>query len=169
MDEMTKSEIALRQTWEHIDLVMRLLASAQVELMKRQFTHDRSKLRSPEWEMFAEVTEKLRGLTYGSDEYNAQLEEMKRGPLSHHYQHNRHHPEFFGNGIEGMNLFDLLEMFIDWSAAVRRHDDGDINRSIEINTQRFNLSPQLVQIFRNTIPWVRDEFDELNTQKDLQM
>ena len=30
------SEDALRKTWEHIDLVQKLLMSAQIELMKRQ-------------------------------------------------------------------------------------------------------------------------------------
>jgi hypothetical protein len=43
------TEDALRKTWEHIDLVVRLLTSAQIELMKRAVTHDRSKLSSPEW------------------------------------------------------------------------------------------------------------------------
>lgn len=164
---MKDSEKALRQTYEHIHLVQKLLASAQIELMRRQFTHDRSKLQSPEWEMFEQITHKLEGLTYGSSEYEAQRQEMLGQALQHHYEHNRHHPEFSPRGIEGMNLFDILEMFIDWSAAVRRHADGDIWRSIEINTERFNLSPQLVEIFKNTVDWVVDEFEELETQKDL--
>lgn len=165
--ETPDSSDALRKTYDHIDTVMRLLASAQIELMRRQFTHDRSKLASPEWEMFEKVTHKLRGMTYGSDEYKAQLAEMREGPLGHHYEHNRHHPEFFKNGIEGMNLFDILEMFIDWMAATKRHADGDIYKSIEINTERFGLSPQLVEIFKNTVPWIEDEFDGLYTQKDI--
>ncbi len=160
---------ALRKTYEHIELVKKLLGSAQIELMRRQFTHDRSKLQSPEWEMFAEVTHRLAGMTYGSDEYKACLEEMKQGPLVHHYDHNRHHPEYFEDGIEGMNLFDILEMFIDWSAAVHRHDDGDIHKSIQINTERFGLSPQLVAILENTVYWIRDEFEGLNTQQDLEV
>ncbi len=153
-------------TWTHIDLVMRLLSSAQIELMRRQFTHDRSKLAPPEVSVFTEYTPKLRGSTYGSEEYKAMLAEMQPA-LDHHYAHNRHHPEFFENGIEGMNLFDLIEMFIDWNAAVKRHADGDIYKSIELNTDRFGLSNQLVQIFINTIPWIQDEFEGLNTQKDL--
>jgi hypothetical protein len=70
--------------------------------------------------------------------------------------------------VNGMNLFDVLEMFIDWYAACQRHDDGDINKSIEINTERFSLSPQLVEIFKNTVPWIKDEFANLETQKDIQ-
>lgn len=213
------NEEALRKTWEHINLVMKLLASSQIELMRRQFTHDRSKLNSPEWEMFAEITHKLEGLTYGSEEYEAQRKEMLGIALEHHYKHNRHHPEFYekffteiekspqieghltmarwalDNGqvmpddvfgyerlvefleqkqtehtssINRMNLFDVLEMFVDWMAAVKRHGDGDINKSIEINQKRFALSPQLVNIFINTIPWVVDEFESLETQRDLE-
>lgn len=164
---MNQNEDALRKTWDHIDLVMKLLASAQIELMRRQFTHDRSKLQSPEWEMFADITHKLEGLTYGSAEYEAQRKEMLGNALGHHYQHNRHHPEFFSDGVDGMNLFDLLEMLCDWMAATKRHADGDIQKSIEINRDRFNLSPQLVRILKNTVPWIEDEFADLKTQKDI--
>ncbi len=161
------TEDALRKTWEHIDLVVRLLTSAQIELMKRAVTHDRSKLSSPEWEMFAKITHKLEGLTYGSPEYEKQRKEMLDSALGHHYEHNRHHPEFFKSGVDDMNLFDILEMLIDWKAACQRHADGDINKSIEINTKRFNLSPQLVNILKNTIPYLDDKFDDLKTQKDI--
>ena len=70
-------------------------------------------------------------------------------------------------GVEGMNLIDLLEMLCDWKAATMRHNDGDINRSIELNTSRFNLSPQLVSIFKNTLPLLHDIFANLQTQKDI--
>jgi hypothetical protein len=31
--------------------------------------------------------------------------------LKHHYAHNRHHPEFFGeDGVDGMSLVDVIEM-----------------------------------------------------------
>ena len=163
-----KSTDALRKTWEHIDLVMRLLASAQIELMRRQFTHDRSKLVSPEWEMFEQITHKLEGMTYGSAEYEEQRKAMLGEALDHHYSHNRHHPEYFKDGLQGMNLFDLLEMFIDWNCACLRHKDGDINVSIEVNRDRFKMSDELVQIFKNTVPWVEDEFADLKTQKDIE-
>jgi hypothetical protein len=73
------------------------------------------------------------------------------------------------SSVNQMNLFDLIEMFIDWTAACQRHADGDINKSIEVNTARFSLSPQLVEIFKNTVPWVQDSFAGLNNQQDLQL
>lgn len=53
--------------------------------------------------------------------------------------------------VSYMTLIDLLEMFIDWTASSRRHADGDINKSIEHNKERFAMSDQLVKIFQNTV------------------
>lgn len=41
-------------------------------------------------------------------------------------------------------------MFFDWKAAGERHKDGNILKSIEINKDRFGMSEQLVDIFKNT-------------------
>ncbi len=49
-----------------------------------------------------------------------------------------------------MSLIDLIEMFVDWLASTKRHADGNIMRSIEVNTNRFNMSSQLVNILKNT-------------------
>lgn len=92
---MDKNESALRKTYEHIDLIIRLLLTVQFEISKRIVSHDRSKLQSPEWEMFAEMTDKLEGLTYGSPEYEKQRLAMMDTALGHHYNHNRHHPEYY--------------------------------------------------------------------------
>lgn len=62
---------------------------------------------------------------------------------------------FSRGGVDGMDLMDLAEMLCDWKAATLRHDDGDIMMSIEINTERFGLSPQLVHILRNTVENMR--------------
>lgn len=223
IENKTEAFLAYEQTWQHIDLVVRLLTSAQIELMRRAVTHNQTKLIAPEREMFAKMTSKLRGLTYGSPEYKECLTEMLGEALGHHYEHNRHHPEFFPvcdpntdiskhralvvtwkihnwigpdlekikvkqsdidaqevldyldvkqqeceSSVNNMNLFDILEMLIDWIAATKRHADGDINKSIEINTQRFALSPQLVEILKNTVPWVYDAFDGLQNQKQIE-
>lgn len=52
--------------------------------------------------------------------------------------------------VNGFDLFDLMEMAMDWCAAVERHNDGDIFKSLEINTKRFELSNQIVCILNNT-------------------
>lgn len=138
------------QTRDHIDLIRLFLREFAVELLKRGETHDRSKLDRAEVDVFTEFTGRLKGMTYGSEEYKQCLVEMKPA-LDHHYGHNRHHPEFYPNGIQDMNLVDVLEMFIDWKASSRRHADGNLGRSIEINQKRFGMSDELTQIFRNTM------------------
>lgn len=138
------------ETWHHIDVLRKFLRIASVELLMRGETHDRSKLARAEVDVFTEFTPKLKGTTYGSEEYKGYLAQMGSA-LQHHYAHNRHHPEFFERGLRGMNLVDLLECFCDWWASSMRHTDGDIRRSIGINAKRFNMPEALVEIFLNTV------------------
>jgi len=57
-------------------------------------------------------------------------------------------------GLCGMSLLDLIEMLMDWWAASKRHNDGDIRRSIEVNQERFRYSDELKRILLNTLPLV---------------
>lgn len=139
------------QTWQHIDLVRKVLRRVVVELSRRGETHDRSKLDRAEVDTFTEFTPKLKSCTYGSDEYKGHLADMKVA-LDHHYAHNRHHPEHFARGIRGMNIVDVVEMICDWYASTKRHANGDIHCSIDINQVRFGMSDELTEIFHNSIP-----------------
>lgn len=136
-------------TFRHIERVRNLLNTMAIDLIKRGEEHDQSKLESPEVELFTEFTPKLATSTYGSEEYEGFRKAM--GPaLDHHYAKNAHHPEHWPNGINDMSLLDLLEMFCDWKAAGERHNNGNILKSIEVNANRFGISPQLVKVFQNT-------------------
>lgn len=167
------------ETAAHINRVRELLKVVEDRLFERGSVHDLSKLQSPEKEMFDQVTGALRGLTYGSPEYKAQLANLKPA-LDHHYAHNSHHPEHYGylecnscfgkhpldhklqclgcgNGeftrrpnVGGMSLLDVVEMFCDWKAATERHADGSLEKSIQHNRKRFEMSDQLAEIFENT-------------------
>lgn len=54
--------------------------------------------------------------------------------------------------INGMDLFDVMEMLMDWKAATERMaNGGDIRRSLEINRDRFKIAPQLEAVLANTI------------------
>ena len=136
-------------TYEHINHVRGHLMDVIVELMKRAHAHDLSKLQSPERELFDKYTPLLRDTTYGSDEYKAYLKEMGEA-LAHHYAANRHHPEHHENGVGDMNLVDVLEMISDWKAATLRHADGDLERSITQNAERFGYGPELTGLLKNT-------------------
>ena len=80
--------------------------------------------------------------------------------LDHHYVENRHHPEHFENGIKGMSLLDIIELFADWHCAVKRHADGNIYKSIDINQKRFGYGDTLKEIFVNTAKFLKECEDE---------
>ena len=148
VEQTLQAEIESRK---HIENVRRIMTKMFHDLLDRMQNHDRSKLEEPEAPVLAEYTPLLAKSTYGSPEYQSLLQKMKEGFLDHHYRISRHHPEHFGDGINGMNLLDLIEMIADWKAATLRHDDGDIRKSIEHNKERFGLSDQLVAILLNTV------------------
>lgn len=137
-------------THEHIGQVRSLVLGVAADLTKRAHVHDRSKLESPEVEVFDEFTPKLRDSTYGSEEYKEFLVGMGEG-LQHHYAVNDHHPEHFGEGIAEMNLLQVTEMLCDWIAATRRHADGDIRRSIDQNAERFGYGEDIRRLLHNTV------------------
>lgn len=146
-------------TLKHIWTVRRFLKVVAEELDKRAKYHDCSKFDASEKPYFDAYTPKLKGSTYGSEEYKGFLSDMQPA-LEHHYANNRHHPEYFTPGVLlfnfvnesfGMNLIDIIEMFCDWKAATMRHDDGDLKKSILINQKRFGFSEELTAIFLNTV------------------
>lgn len=155
-----------QDTMTHIRTVQGKIGIVIDQLYRRAVGHDKSKLEAPEKATFDEMTPKLKGSTYGSEKYKRFLEKM-RPALRHHYYHNRHHPEHFDihmeTGFTGisaifhMNLIDLIEMFCDWAAAVERHDDGDLRKSIAINAERFHLDAQLVALMKNTVDLLQNK------------
>ena len=138
-----------KDTEQHIRVVRDLLGNVIMQLALRSQDHDKSKLQSPEKEMFDEFTPRLKALTYDSEEYKACLAEMGKA-LQHHYENNTHHPEHYENGVDDMDLLDVVEMLCDWVAATRRHADGSVRASLTANKKRFNISPQLHRIICNT-------------------
>lgn len=139
-----------KDTKDHQAKVKALMFMIANKIDERAREHDASKLESPEKDIFDEVTPRLKGLTYGSEEYKASLADM--GPaLTHHYENNRHHPEHFPDGVNDMDLVNLIEMISDWKAATLRHTNGDIMKSLEINKGRFRMSDQLYKILLNTV------------------
>jgi hypothetical protein len=138
-------------TLRHSLRVGELIVDVIGQLCERSVHHDLSKTEPPEVEAFDEHSPRLAHLVYGSDEYRAELRAM-RPAVEHHYQVNRHHPEHFADGVDGMTLVDLVEMLADWKAAGERHAGNDIGlrASLEIQRERFGLSDQLLRILGNT-------------------
>ncbi len=150
MSDSDKTIIGKLETIKHIHRVRHFLCLMIQELDARARNHDTSKLESPEAEIFGEWTPELAKVEYDSPEYRDLLLKVKPA-IDHHYAKNRHHPEFHADGINDMDLVDLVELLCDWKAATERNKNGNIRKSVEKNKVRYGISDQLAQIFVNTI------------------
>jgi len=137
-------------TYKHKQLVNKFMNQIIQRLGERAINHDNSKLEDIEANIFAQHNSKLAGSTYGSEESNKTLKDLKVA-LDHHYANNRHHIEHYPNGIKDMDLVDLIEMICDWKASTLRHNDGNILISIDKNQDRFGYSSDMAGIFKNTV------------------
>ena len=82
---MYTKEDCIRDTTKHIEQVRENLICIIERLKNHAQHHDESKLCAPEIDGFIEFTPKLRTATYGSEEYQTYLQELKPF-LNHHYQ-----------------------------------------------------------------------------------
>lgn len=118
------------------------------QLTDRADIHDDSKLKDPvEKATFDRWTPEIRRATFGTDEYKQALDGMGEG-VKLHYKANRHHPEHYETGVNGMTLMDVVEMLADWMAVAQsKNTHVDLKHAAE----RFGLSEQLVEILANTL------------------
>ena len=148
------------ETMTHIRSVQSNLAKCIIILEKRLIDHDKTKLEQPELDGFMKATPLLKKLTYGSEDYEKVRTGILGPALKHHYENFAHHPEHYENGIHGMNLIDVIEMFCDWSASAKRHDDGKFEDSIKINKKRFGYDDLFSELLLNTEKYLNDIQDE---------
>ncbi len=141
-------------TTKHKWIVFKETFKFAKSLLWRGVIHDNSKYSYVEAKGFITIIHKLKKSEYGSKEYYDNLAKIKP-IIDMHYEENSHHPEHYPEHyipqFESMDLLDITEMIIDWVAAVKRHENGDINKSININTKRYNIDSQLVSILQNSV------------------
>jgi hypothetical protein len=135
-------------TLTHKAWVMAFLTGFAGRLLIRGLLHDWTKLLPDEASGFVRTIHLLRKTTYGTPAYKALLDRI-RPQIELHYRRWKHHPEHHQEGIQGMSLIDLVEMYLDWKAAAKRHADGDLIRSINLNQKRFGYSDDLKKILLN--------------------
>ena len=141
---------------QHKQWVAQYMQAVASELFERTAVHDNSKFDPWEFDIYEQVFPELKKYSYGSEELKATYETL--GPaLKHHLMVNRHHPEYFENGVNGMNLIDLIEMVCDWCAASKRSQTG-IDKGLQINKERYGIDEQVFIILKNTVDMLtRDE------------
>lgn len=138
-------------TLAHIARVRDLLERPCNDLAIRAAHHDESKLVEPEKSGYDALGELIQGKTYGTPGYSAVMQDPRVKPaIDHHVTTNRHHPQYHADGVNDMTLLDLLEMLADWKAASERSTGVALSESLALTCQRWDISPQLEAILRNT-------------------
>lgn len=135
----------------HVENVMKQMEFCKAILTNRAKNHDLSKKEEPERSMFIRSKKILDSSKYGSEEYKKSIEDMKKEALNHHYENNRHHPEHYSAGVEGMSIIDIIEMMCDWCAASNQYGT-DLQEAVEVSIKRFNLQETIMaNIIRNSL------------------
>jgi len=145
----------------HIGEVQEALEVIAGELRQRGLAHDRTKLQELEFDTFVETRPKFRKANYGTPEYQ-ECVELARPAVDHHYQNNRHHTGFHENGVNDMNLIDVIEMVCDWKAAARRSPDKTLEDTLEYAFKKYQIGEQLAGIIKQTLRalgWRKEQSD----------
>lgn len=144
---MTSAEVV---THRHIARVRELLSEFAIEMIMRGNVHDQSKFLPVELgplQAMQDVIDKEGQAPFGSDEYKRRTDML--GPMiDHHRANNSHHPEYYDDGVAGMDLFDVVEMFFDWKAASERGEESAMNLSFAM--EKYGVHEPLASIFCNT-------------------
>ncbi|MFA5132907.1 MAG: DUF5662 family protein [Candidatus Paceibacterota bacterium] len=140
----------LTDTLLHIGEVQENLEIFIGELRQRGLAHDRTKLQELEFDAFVSTRPKFKKANYGSPEYQECVDAIKPA-IDHHYQLNRHHTAFHQEGINEMNLIDILEMVADWRAAARRSPTQTFEQSLDYAFNKYKIDEQLKGIILHTL------------------
>ena len=138
-------------TKAHIAEVAYLLKECAAQLEKRARLHDQSKFSVAEKPFYDFYIPAIKSAEYGSEIYRLSVEKLDTA-LEHHYANNSHHPEYYKNGIAGMNLFDVIEMLCDWMSR-----SDDIEGSIEYLGAKYYMPYELISILKNTADYWKEE------------
>lgn len=143
MSELSDELKALLEMQHHRVLVQANLLRIADALRARAALHDISKYSLDEFQAVVQIKKVAREFPYGSAEYNQAISDNSVG-LSKHFERNSHHPEFHSDGVQGMQLIDLIEMVCDWKAANTLRDDVQWSNVTAMHIERFKLSKDYV-------------------------
>ena len=81
------------------------------QLLSRGCEHDNSKFDPEEFRKLSQILKSNRCFT----DADVKLTPAEKKAIKYHWEHNRHHPEYF-DSFEEMTELDILEMVCDWFA-----------------------------------------------------
>lgn len=117
-------------------------------LFERAVLHDYSKFTPQEFPQYAAALPRFEKSAYGSEEYKVCCRAIKPA-IEHHFRVNSHHPEHYPNGVNDMDLLDVVEMVCDWIAASQRVPGGTLR--LDLQRERFGIDDQLFGIIERTV------------------
>jgi len=131
----------------HKILIVHYILNIICKLFMRALLHDNSKFNLDEAKGFIKI---INNKKEGKEYFDVLSLIAKE--VNNHYKNNKHHPQHYKNGIDDMELIDIVEMLCDWQASnSQRHNFGTIEFAISINKNRFNISNQLSNILLNSV------------------
>jgi len=151
MDQHSPIDPFVSDLQEHKMLVTNYLQKVISDLVDRAIHHDDSKLSDEEYPEYSSAFGEFKRNSFGSPGYKNAFASISNA-WEHHSQSNRHHPEYYQNGICGMTLTDIIEMICDWKGSSEREgsttsfDDG-----LAIQVLKLGIDSQLLQIIKNSI------------------
>jgi len=148
MNDIKNREKWVKQTLEHKREVYRKGFVFVKILEQRLAEHDNSKLMEPEMSLFLPTLD-FKDHPFGSDEYKEQTK-LIIPAIREHHKNNRHHPKYNPNGIDGFDLIDLLEYYLDTCEACQSRGNGKVDESLKVLKDRDGMSEQTFNILMNT-------------------
>ena len=129
----------------HIKKVSTNINEIAIQVIKRSIKHDDSKFESPEKEELDKVVPIIK---QGKDAPNYKQAKLgAKNLMKIHFSKNSHHPEFYKNGVDEMNLLDLVEYLSDMKVESKEN----LEEILLKNSKKYNWSDQLLNIMKNTI------------------
>ena len=120
----------------------------------RGLRHDSSKLGPEEFEGFCEINRIAREHSIGTPKYEAALRDA---PCIHaHFANNSHHPEYH-DSIEEMGWLDIIEMVMDWKAAVDTYGTNSLRGSLDYQRERHGFTDEQWWLILQTVDWLEPE------------
>lgn len=119
-------------------------------IMLRAALHDVSKYSDSEFPGFRAATYYVYG-PWGKENIPDAVKEKLQESIDLHHKNNDHHPEYFPYGIEDMDLIQLLELAVDWKAAMIRHGNVDIDENIRVGQKKFGYPDFFAKILKTTL------------------
>ena len=144
---------------DHIEGVKNYLKVISILLDSRGLMHDSTKKSDEEYNYYKMANSVNRNDFKTYEEYLDYVKPTLNKGLKHHYENNRHHPEYHKNGVDDMNLIDILEMVADWKISIEQNGKN-VEEEIQYNFKKYNISEQLQKIILNTYKYIDDLINE---------